>query len=335
MNKPILDDLASFPRLNDIFIWSDYVELRCLVHPDRVFSRSTLMEAEEEMGEILGGANLEEDEESSDEDEEEFDLSEDSVPELQDKLTRKAGDIFLHLRVRSGLYDEELYPFQVDAESQSITLKEDLNGWQALYIQLLLSSVLRYVPKTRRQVLTDKFEMISYQVFRQLMPSGWEVHQFGKNSSRKYNGHLFDKLLALTEDVRGVFTGRRSDFNEADRGDGGLDLVAWHPMGDSRRSLPIAFAQCGCTADEYGLKMLEASPARLGGMISVAHPWATYYFMPQALHSGTDWYKFSDFSAAIVLDRYRIMKLSHQYSIDASSLVVPGLVSEAKSLAFA
>jgi hypothetical protein len=334
MTRPILDGLASFPRLSDVFIWSDYVELRCLLHPDKTFSRSTLVETEEEMGELLGGVNLddaeEEDDDASDTSDEEF-----GQPEIQDKLTRKAADIFSHLRVRAGLFDQVLYPFEVDAQYQSISLKDDLTPWHHVYIQLLLSSALRYVPKTRRQALTDKFEAISHEIFKKLMPAGWEVHQFGKNSTMRYTGHLFDKLTALAADVRGVVTGKRTDFDAADRGDGGLDLVAWHPMGDDRRLVPIAFAQCGCTAEEYGMKMLEASPAKLNGVITVSHPWATYYFMPQALHSGSDWYKFSDFGGAIVLDRFRIMKLSHQYLLEASDLVIPALITEARAIEFA
>lgn len=329
--KPILDNLAEYPRLNDIFIWSDYVEIRCLVHPDGSFSRSGLSETTEEMEEVVGDIDLEEPEEDLEDGEiDDFD----SPPEKQDKASRKAAEVFSHIRVRSKLFGDELYPFVVDEDAKSISLKEELTEWHYAYIQLLLSSALRYVPHTRRQEVTDKFEMVSHQIFKQLMPNGWEVHQFGKNSSTRYTGHLFDKLTALAQDVRGHIVCLRKDFDDNDRGDGGLDLVAWHPMGDTRRSMPIAFAQCGCTADSYGPKTLDASPAMLGGKIAVAHTWANYYFMPQALHDGSDWIGFKKFGNAIVLDRFRIIKLAHQYAVSTSMLYAPALITEARALSY-
>lgn len=335
--KNILDNLAEYPRLNDIFVWSDYVEIRCFVHPDGLFSRSSLSETTEEMEEVVGDIDLEVPDEELEDDEEEAHGDEgfdDSPPEKQDRRSRKAAEVFSHIRVRSHLFGEELYPFIIDDESKSISLKEELTEWHHAYIQLLISSALRYVPHTRRQEVTDKFEVVSHEIFKQLMPAGWEVHQFGKNSSTRYTGHLFDKLTALAADVRGMITCLRKDFDENDRGDGGLDLVAWHPMGDSRRSMPIAFAQCGCTADSYGPKTLDASPAMLGNKIAVAHRWATYYFMPQSLHDGSDWIGFKKFGSAIVLDRYRILILAHQYAVKASSLYVPALISEARALSY-
>ncbi len=335
--KKILADLAEYPRLNDVFVWSDYVEIRCFVHPDGSFSRSALSETTEEMEEVIGDTDLEVPEDELEEDGEEENQPDDeeiSPPEKQDRRSRKAAEVFSHIRVRSVLFGEELYPFIIDDDSKSISLKDNLTDWHLTYIQLLISSALRYVPRTRRQEVTDKFELVSHEIFKQLMPSGWEVHQFGKNSSTRYTGHLFDKLTALAADVRGVITCLRTDFDENDRGDGGLDLVAWHPMGDVRRSMPIAFAQCGCTADSYGPKTLDASPAMLSGKLSVSHNWATYYFMPQALHNGSDWIGFKKFGSAIVLDRYRIMKLAHQYAVVASTLYVPALISEARALSY-
>ena len=332
MSKSILEDLATYPRLNDVFVWSDYVELRCLVHPDSSFSRSALTEAKEEMEEVVG-AVFDDFEDESDEDDDEFGIL-DSPPEKQDKLSRKSAEIFSHIAARALLFGGDLYPFEVDESAKSISLKADIKPWHCVYIQLLLSSALKYVPKTRRQEVTDKFEVISHEIFKQLMPNGWEVHQFGKNSSTRYTGHLFDKLTALAKVVRGTIVAKRTDFDRNDRGDGGLDLVAWHPLGDSRRSLPIAFAQCGCTADDYGPKTLEASPAMLSSKLSVSHSWSTYYFMPHSLHDGDDWLGFKKFGGAIVIDRIRIMRLAHQYAIDATSLFVPALINEAKALSY-
>jgi len=72
----------------------------------------------------------------------------------------------------------------------------------------------------------------------------------------------------------------QDDFKQGDSGDGGLDLVAYHPMGDKLGHIPIAFAQCGCSLQDLEHKQLEAHPANWRNKIHLQHPHANYYFSP-------------------------------------------------------
>lgn len=341
MNNGILTKLDSLPRLPDVFVWSDYIELRCLVHPDKAFSRSDLMETQEEMTDTRDDADDISDEEYAYDlgikvDDFQHDDMYQSTPAKNDRLQQKTYERFVHLQSRLRYYGDELYPFYFDEELQSIHLRQELNDWHYFYLQLLISSALRYCPRSRRHELTGPFEEISYAIFKCLMPDGWVVHQFGKDKSSRYEGHLYDKLSLLAQDVWGKLDTKRSHFNERDRGDGGLDLVAWHPMSDDRNLVPMAFAQCGCTAEEFGMKMLEASPGKLALHLKVGYEWASYYFMPQSMltNDGKDWLKYSDFARAIVVDRFRIIKIAKQYEINVREIMKSETIQEALETSF-
>lgn len=339
--KPLLKNLAKLPRLNDLFVWCDYIELRCLVHPDKVFSRSDLMETQEEMADTRDDADEIEDEQLAEDMGIDYnDVRDDGLlssnPLKQDRLHRITYDRFLHLQSREKNFGEDLYPFVIDEELQTISMKDNMTAWQMLYVQLLLSSALRYCENTRSNELTGSFESVSLEIFKCLMPRGWEIHSFGKDHASRYTGHLFEKLSKLAEDVRGKLTLEKKHFHSRDYGDGGLDLVAWHPMSDERPNIPIAFGQCGCTAEDFENKMLQASPAKLGSHLIVGHIWANYYFMPHAMLSndGKEWLRYSDFGGAIVIDRSRILKLAHQYGLQATNLFQQEVVDEVMETSF-
>ena len=117
-----------------------------------------------------------------------------------------------------------------------------------------------------------------------------------------------------------------------------IDIVAWHPLGnDTRVGIPIALAQCGCTAEEWTLKSLEASPAALGSNLTTQHDWATYYFMPQDLVDGQgtkqDWQRRPSLTKCIVIDRMRLIRLADAYSVGAECANAAKRVVEASELA--
>lgn len=341
MTNRLLRNLSSPPRLSDVFVWCDYIELRCLTHPDKTFSRSDLMETQEEMSDTREDANEIDDIEyasdfnlTSGESDENF--FHQSVQAKGDRLYRITHDRFIHLSCRSRIFEDELYPFCLDDELQSISLKKELTSHHYLYLQLLISSTLRYCNRSRAKDLTGPFEEISLAIFKCLMPEGWEVFPFGKNKSSRYSGHLYDKLSKLADDIRGRLVTGKESFHEKDHGDGGLDLVAWHPMLDDRPLIPMAFAQCGCTPEEFEIKMLQASPVKLKPHLSVGHEWANYYFMPHSMHKSNDdeWQRYSDFGSAIVVDRLRIMRLALYYNVEVDELINMDVVEEALEESF-
>jgi len=331
-NAPVLEGVTIVPAAAkfDRYRWCDYIELRCLTHIDRRFSRDGLVEAIGESKDV------------SETDDSPVD-SEGELPLGDGELTRSAEDedesfvasCFKHLRWRSHTFGEG-WPFTIDEHAQEIRIKPNCDSAHYFYLHLLLSSLLKYCPPTRRKIYTSSFEEISLSVFRCLMPKGAEVHAFGATHSKRYTGHLFERLEKLTADIRGKLLLTKQDFPKNNSGDGGLDLVAWHDLKDERDHIPIAFAQCGCTVDGWPDKMLEASPAKLSKKLVTGHDWATYYFMPLDLtderEGAMSWQRWSDVNCAIVIDRLRLFRLTDHFDLSNAVLVAKSAIDEALSM---
>lgn len=337
MNEPILHNLTIPPRANnsETYRWCDYIELRCLTHRDKRFSRDAFAEAIEENQDTGTAADetdlLEIDEVA------EADNSESDIDPISDREETRSAFCFRHLRWRQKAFSDA-WPFQLDEHAQEVQLKPALTPSQTLYLSLLLSASLKYCPLKRWRDLTGRFERVSISIFRKLMPTNSSVHAFGAAEGERYRGHLFDRLTQLAEDVRGHLLWKKEHFAKRDAGDGGLDIVAWHDLGDQRVGIPIAFAQCGCTAEGWPNKMLEASPARLGsGLVTPQHDWATYYFMPLDLSTEVDgkmdWQMLSDFGRAIVIDRLRFIRLADAHELADNDLIGADSVTEARGMA--
>ena len=332
---PVLEFVAVTPLAAKYakYRWCDYIELRCMTHVDHRFSRDALAEALKESEEVSG--------DDSDIDPDRFIMSEENenyeeVIELEaeknDRDESFSATYFKHLRWRSTTFGSD-WPFVIDEHAREISIKPTLEISHYFYLHLLLSSLLKYCPNKRRKTYTGSFEEISLTIFRRLMPQGSEVHSFGAAHSKRYTGHLFERLTKLTADVRGNLLLTRQDFPKNDAGDGGLDLVAWNDLKDTRDHIPIALAQCGCTADGWPNKMLEASPAKLGKKLITGHDWATYYFMPLDLTDERDgtmcWQEWRDINGAIVIDRLRLIRLADYVALDKNNLLAKSAINEA------
>lgn len=333
MTDPVLKNLTSPPKAgrHELYRWCDYIELRCLTHRDQRFSRDALIESIAEHVDTDSDDLLNEAFED-DATEKVAASSEEDTAATNDRHEEHAASCFKHLRWRAQTFSE-CWPFTLDEHAFEIRVTPELTEIQRLYLSLLLSASLGYVPKRRWRGLTGLFEQASTEIMRNLMPKGAEVHPFGAAETTRYTGHLFDRLTQLAKDVRGSLDLKKQHFAVHDSGDSGLDVVAWHGLGDSRKGIPVAFAQCGCTATGWPNKMLEASPSRLSGHLRTLHEWATYYFMPLDLSTEIeeemDWQMFSDFSRAIVIDRLRFVRLTNMYAISAAAITAHSYVDEA------
>ena len=338
MNEtPILNDLGSTPKAGKswTYRWCDYVELRCLVHPDGRFARDNLAEALREVADIpaTDGTEYGDDAGLGSPDDAPVD---DTPVAVDDREEAFSARCFRQLRWRSTVFGED-WPFEIDRADCEVRLRPgDRSARHWLYLQLLLSASLGYCPPRRRVDLTGPFETISFNVLQRLMPAGAEVHPFGTRQSGRYIGHLYDRLQALALDLRGRLDLQREHFAPRDRGDGGLDLVAWHGLGDERDRIIVALAQCGCTAEDWPMKMQEASPDRLSGHLNIPASWTTYYFMPldlaDEINGRMDWQRKSDMGTAIVIDRLRFLRLADADTLLAQGLLTTGLVQEAVTL---
>lgn len=333
----ILEDVNRLPRGGKAWVyrWCDYVEMRCLIHPDRRFSRDNLVEGFGEAADIDTTEYLDI---GNDEGDEVFQplSTDDTNAATTDRHEAFSARCFRQLHWRSKAFGAD-WPFVIDPADGEVKVRSgDRTARHWLYLQLLLCASLSYCPSKRRANLTGPFEALSLHVFRHLMPVGSEVHEFGTGRAKRYTGHLYDRLVALARDLRGVFKLQREHFARNDVGDGGLDLVAWHGLGDHRDGIIAALAQCGCTADGWPLKMQSASPDRLSGQLSVGTSWATYYFMPldlaDEINGNMDWQQKSDMATAIVIDRLRFLRLADADALLTQGILQPALVREAEAL---
>lgn len=346
--KPILDAKMSRPTGSDLYIWCDYIELRCLVDKDRRLSRGRMQEllddtaqmyGEQTDADVVNPADADADAPGPDD----ADML-DGVPpgggHVGTRNEMRVAGWFKNLAFRAKTFGDA-YPFKLSTDEQELEALPVDTPLRVLYVQMLMSASLRLVPKTRHDELTESFEETSHEIFKQLMPMGWEVHRFGAKGASRYEGLLFDKLTALVKDLRGKLHLESRHFKANDRGDGGLDLVAWHPMaGDERDGLPVALAQCGCTSDGDGWskKSLEAAPAKLKPHIHLLHSWSTYYFMPHDLTEATgtqiDWQQRANLTETIVIDRSRLIRLAKLYGSVDRCVTAPATVKEAVGLTY-
>jgi len=175
---------------------------------------------------------------------------------------------------------------------------------------------LRLIEKEHMNEIAGDFEVASLKVFTRLQPEGSEIRATGVGGEAAYQGTLYEKMTKIAADIRCKANFDQHDMDVRDRGDGGVDLIAWHPMADLRDAMPIAFAQCGCSKDDWVFKQLEAHPSKLHHYLPTRHPWATYYFMPLDFRrSDGDWANKFDLASVIIVDRLRILKLAQSYRV--------------------
>jgi len=285
----MFQSLDTPPNSVDGFLWADFVELQAVVKADKCFSR----------GDLSGVSKRLQDRGERIDFEERWHLAAD----------------FIGTRVKEF---GESYPFSISENRKFVSLNPDVSPLKRLYLYLLVSSCMRHIVNKEKSKVARNFEETCLHVFSKLMPSGSEIRATWAGGGRQahYKGTLFKKMKAIAKDIRCYANFKESDFKKNDTGDGGIDLVAWHPMADLREGIPIAFAQCGCSRDDWRFKQLEASPSRHQWHFPVMHLWATYYFLPLDLRQiDGDWAYKSDISGAIIVDRLRIVRLAKKHNL--------------------
>lgn len=311
MVDDFLSNLDKPPSRSSAFLWADYIELRCLIHPDRYFSLDGAEEALQEAEDYQADA-------------EERQLTNNTVG--LDKLDRRWSECETIIARRAHLLGDD-YPFELSSTFRGIELREDGDqDFRRWYRFLLLSSSLQYVP--RHNAVTSAFELASLEIFKHLTPRGAEIHGFWPSNTRYPTGKP-ERLTKLSSDLRAIPLFANDSFKGNDRGDAGIDLVAWHPMGDERNRIPVALAQCGCSVEDWKTKPTSTGRDKLNSIIHLSTTdWSRFYFMPLDLcgpsgkwFDGTD----GDLPAVIIVDRDRFMGLARSNALrlpaEATTLV--------------
>ncbi|PIV88556.1 MAG: hypothetical protein COW48_05360 [Hydrogenophilales bacterium CG17_big_fil_post_rev_8_21_14_2_50_63_12] len=300
MSADLFSGLDRAPSHSDIFLWADYIELRCWLNPDGYFSLDDAEEALQESADYNAGNE---------------DAVEPPAPAVWiDKMAKRWSACELALRRRARHFGAA-YPFQIADGYRGIEKAETPDHVDARWYRfLLVASALQYMP--RINATTSAFEEASLAVFKNLLPQGSEVHGFWPGTGR-YPPRAPDRITQLAADLRGRPMFSNNAFKAGDRGDSGLDLVAWHPLWDQRNRIPIALAQCGCSAEDWKTKPMSTSRDKLLPLLGLStSEWGRYYFMPHDMHGGggqwadgTD----SDLPAVIVMDRLRILRAAQHF----------------------
>jgi len=296
----LFKNLHNLPRLNQSHQWADYVELLALVSADKFYSQGYLQDIEGEIEDIA------------------VDMDDvDDEPELNnnldDKLNRRWSDIKTCLQSREQRFNDA-WPFEFKNDVLYAKPNQQY-PLHRLYIALLLASSLRYIAKTRQTVITNSLETISYQLFCQLMPANtWTIKQFGAHQVTGYKGILFEKIKKLALELNTKCLAEPEEFKKSDSGDGGLDVVAWHSLGDTLGYIPIAFAQCGCSLEDTEYKQFQAHPVNWRNKIQLHHPPANYYFTPHDFRQNSGHWD-AQLGEVIMIDRSRILYLAKLYQL--------------------
>jgi hypothetical protein len=308
-------------------MWADYIELLCLTSTDGRISRADAVDFIRQRAEDLKeGKPLEGDEAEEQEIADEMDIEDEDVDdvtevilapeEADDKWERRADDWFNDLAYRIGAFGE-FYPFKLAAGKRALQLrkaKASLTIKHKLYLFLLFASNLRHFGRREISNISSVFEVASFYALETYLPASANLHMFGKHplNTGRYTGLLWNKLHALTKDLKEEVICIKENFKPTDTGDAGLDLVAWLPIEDEDNLMPgflLVFAQCACTP-EWVTKQMETHYDTWSNYMSFTSYPFRFTFIPFCFRKANgSWYEKTKIRKTAVIDRLRIINL--------------------------
>ena len=309
----MFERLDSLPNDPDVTYVADFLELRAFINTegglnmDRNFSRSDFdTVCDNDQDDI-------------------YDNDQDDRYDNRGRISTKWSDSLRCIRARMNYFGDS-YPFRVhDNKNDVIEFMDKPADLQKSYLSLLMLSSQRCIKRNKRHVLSREFEKMCLKLFPYCLPKGSTVKcnwaQPGPDDGC-YAGTLPDKLKAIAKDIRARSDGISDDqYDSNNRGDDGIDLVAWHGMFDGRQGIPIAMAQCSCQVTDLRGKQSESSFSRHKSRLPVVQPWLNFYFLPMDFLLEKDKWRYeSNIDDAIFVDRYRIIRLmkenDHPISLD-------------------
>jgi hypothetical protein len=289
--------------------WADYIELLCIANLDGEVSRDDVIERLEERGNDLNEGDPHDIDEFNSFDSDEGEIAS-RRGERDDKWKTLVNDWFKVLKVRTATYGRS-YPFKVN--EKEITIYPSLTQQQKVYVYLLLCSNLYLLDKRTQNILANSFELLSCQTLKAILPTNAEVHLFGSNpynKNGKYSKTTFwDRMGILANDLYEELNPKisKDEYPPTNKGDGGLDIVAWIPTGDNLPSMPIFFAQCACTT-EWVTKQNDSAFQAWINKLSLTNYTNNLIFIPFCYRGANgNWFKPGDIRLSFLIDRKRIL----------------------------
>ncbi len=301
-----LSQFGSLPKsYYDVHAWADYLEILCLVSVDQNLSKGDILDR---IRTIKDDVSMDGDdsEDISIEDQEE--ISGLGPAQMNDKWVTRVNDWFEHLSYRSCSFSNA-YPFSLSGAEDVIEVTTTLSAEKELYIFLLLCANLRYC-KSSISVLTRTFEQLSAEVLKSCLADTAEVHIFGTSQTEegRYTGNLWKNINQLAQDLGEKLSIEEKDLPKPNYGDGGLDIVAWIPSGDSNSHRIVIFGQCACT-EEWETKQYTATARKWRQFMSLSAGVSTVVFIPHSLRQANGGWHDKANIATVMMDRSRFMFL--------------------------
>ncbi len=314
------------PDNSDLDEWADYIEIRCLLNPDNIFTLDAVIDDvhdAEVAGDNVMDQWLDEDEESLEED----DLLPKIPPEIyeveipnykpfhsqrEEKEITKLREAFRRLESRSR-YLEDSYPFEIESGKILKVKTSLLDDAQKTYVLLLISSNLRLATPSGITRIGNLFEKVCGPFFKLFLPSQGEYHHFGAGAEGKaiFKGPLSQKLAKLCE----IFQTRPSQQAEKGAvsqtsGDGGLDWIGFQKFKDRPWYIPVFFAQCAC-GKNYLDKQFEAGRAKWEILIDLPFPTFSFLFTPRCHRNEENELSRPEkiINELVMIDRFRLMEV--------------------------
>lgn len=270
------------------YLYADYFELMALFNNKNIITKGEVLDRLKDEGIITQVEN------------------QDNQAEENDENEAFVRNIFLLIAQRNISFNTD-YPFNYSNEC--ISLKDDLNTKQKLYIHLLLSSNLYLFPKVFESYLTTEFELLSEEALKNYLPDFAIIKSFGENS--EFKGYTKNKIKQLAKLMN---IDSQDPFLEtiADKGtkDLGLDIVGWLPFEDTIGNYLSIFVQCACGKD-WNKKLSETK--RYNRLLkSYLSDFKHSLFIPYSLinYNNSTFFEHHEFGEPILLfERKRILSL--------------------------
>lgn len=280
--------------LSKINRWADYIELCCINNADHIFSIDDLVDHYlEENGEHI-------------------ERGENEHSEKYDALINDFEKCFEQINFRSQSLKEN-YPFDIDPDGNSLSLKAELTEYHLFYFFLLFASHPG-IFKDRCYELTHAFEDLSCAILREISPKSAVVHIFGTSrhddDKTEYKGNLRSRLKKLASNIFAVTAKTFDDDPQFDvpAGDGGIDLVSFLAL-DEAPFIPLAFGQCACSYDDWVDKQTSISYDRWRSRFSYLAPFLQYMFVPFYCRRADGTFEHPADISTCLIDRHRILKI--------------------------
>lgn len=304
----LLGNLSRLPGSYERHRWADWAELLCLNSAEGELSVHDLATAISQREEWRA-AEAFDDPSPEEERIDPFARSRDDDPE--DKSLSEAREILAYMTTRQVGFGAA-YPFAVSEDGTGVCVIEE-TGWRNLYLLLLFSSSLRYVPnKSAQSKLTSIFELVCYVALKRHLGSSAEAHIFGKNALKvvsRYTGRLPDKLRQLAADLNERTVFLDSEFSSRDVGDNGLDIVAWNGFEDDVSGLIVYFGQCACTPRWVDKQHSVIDESWFGIMTLLSKPVPICFIPFDFRQADGSWYKKSAIHRTVLVDRRRLLSM--------------------------